>query len=142
VEEVIGLIVDALAKGSRGQKPSQPGKPPQRPAPPPAGRLVVRVPATAQRPASSAAPVASPAAVAQRPAPAPRTAPPPADPFAAAVVAAPHPSPQGASLLSAFTSRERLLAAIVLSEALGAPVALRNDNSLRSRDVLGPDVEN
>lgn len=131
MEEVIGLIVDALAKSARGKQPSPPAKPPQPPEPPPSGRLDVRLPTAAQRPAPRPAP-------ARRPTPA---MPAPADPFAVAPPA-PHPSAAGASLLSAFTSRERLLAAIVLSEALGAPVALRNDNSLRSRDVLGPDAEN
>ncbi len=133
MEEVIGLIVDALTKNARGQRPAPAPQPPNRPAQP---RIAQRRTPAAPGPAPAAVPPAPP-----RPAPA-RSAPAaPADPFVAAS-AAPHPSAAGVSLLSAFTSRERLLAAIVLSEALGAPVALRNDNSLRSRDVLGPDVEN
>jgi hypothetical protein len=132
VEDVIGLIVDAMAKRARGGAPARRPTPPGTPKPPP--RPTTAAPIRVVLPAQPSQPPAP------RPAPA-AVRPPPADPFAAAPTA-PHPSPTGASLLSAFTSRERLLAAIVLSEALGAPVALRNDNSLRSRDVLGPDAEN
>jgi hypothetical protein len=82
----------------------------------------VRLPGTpapggAVRPATPQPPAPRPVAPAPRP---------------AAQVDVPPPPPPG--LLSAFTSRERLLAAIVLSEALAPPVALR-DNSLPARSV-------
>jgi hypothetical protein len=129
VEEVIGLVVDALAKSAKaraaagkGQPPRNvPPGPPRPPAPVPGGAPIhVRLPAApaAARPA---------AAQAQPPAPAPRPAPVRVEP----PLVPPAPPP---GLLSAFTSRERLLAAIVLSEALAPPVALR-DNSLPSRSV-------
>lgn len=125
---MIGLVVDAIAKSAKAKaaaaraKPAA-ARPPGAPgAPAPSGPpLHVRLPGASA--AGGAAPPAAPPPVPARPVAAPRPA---------VRVDVPPAPPLG--LLSAFTSRERLLAAIVLSEALAPPVALR-DNSLPARSV-------
>ncbi len=117
---MIGLLVDAISKRARGGRPPARGAPAKPAASKPAAvpPVVVRVP--------SAAPSAAQSKEA-------------ADPFAAAVQQPGRPPRPGTPLLSAFGSPDRLLAAIVLSEALAPPLALR-DNFLPPRDVQGVEM--
>jgi hypothetical protein len=155
VDEIVGALVEQLAKRAREQAARRaqaaagaPGAPPRPPvraaaAPPAPGIVTPRrdVPRAVPVPGAVAAPSAA------APAAAPRPAPPAApadifgapsqdigfgDPFGLAAVASapvaavPMQTDATSFLLRAFAGGQPLLAGIVLSEALAPPVALRS----------------
>jgi hypothetical protein len=127
VDEIAGLIVEQLAKSARQAAQRRGGGP--IPAPParrpPPGRAPVP-PATAPAPVAAAAPPAASPAPAAAPAFAGVDA---SNPFGGALVAASDLLPStGATdepLLRPFAGGTPFLAAFVLAEALGPPVALK-----------------
>lgn len=134
MEDLLEFLFGQLTGGARGGDDSAPS--PEPPAPPPAAKGRYPMPQATRRypqPIVRGRPVPAPQQTQPKPpivrpsAPVPQQgqpAPPSQFPAAAAPLAP--PAPRAASnLLSAFSSRERLLGAIVLSEALAPPPGLR-----------------
>jgi pyruvate/2-oxoglutarate dehydrogenase complex dihydrolipoamide acyltransferase (E2) component len=109
LEYLIAQLVGRAREGGDGGAPPDAAPPPQAerryPQPVVRGRRPAPVPAPPAQPPRPAPAVAAPTAPAPQPAAAPR--------------------PPAPALLGAFTSRERLLGALVLAEALAPPPGLR-----------------
>ncbi len=128
MDEVIGLLVEALVKRARGGSEPAARKPPASTPKPPA----VNPKPSAQAVPAPSLPAPVPRAASTTRLNTPRRATPASpvdadDPFAA-VAAVPAVAPAARALLADFSGRDSLLAGIVLAEALAPPLALR-DNS-------------
>jgi hypothetical protein len=124
VDDIAALLAEAIARRVKDAQAAKKAAP--------ARYAGTAAPKAAGVPAPVAPKLAAPKAVA--PAPLPRPAPPPVNPPSSAddvfAIAAAADAPSASVLLNAFRGPGSFLTAFVLHEALGKPVALREDGPL------------